>query len=167
VSFVNDYVSYFEGLAKTHESILHNDSEKHFFRLDPEEYLVGLKSDVNYPALMLEGYDCNFTDREANSILKSINGAFAIIKHLEEEGDTAGMHEIWDECEQIGLDILVRTYNEKYVRTGIIIKLDFNTVNMQLLANEADRAYGCRFTYSLIVRQNHLIDNSKWTDKDD
>jgi hypothetical protein len=164
---VNDYVAYFENLARMHEQILHTDSEKHFFRLDPDEYLIGLKSDVNYPALMLESYDCDFTDREANSILKTINGAFAILKHLDEEGDTASMHLIWDECEQIGLDILVRAYNEKYIRTGLIVNLDFNTVNMQLLHNEADRAYGCRFTFSILVRQNHMIDNSKWSDKDD
>jgi len=166
MSFISDYVGYFENLARVHRDILHTDSEKHFFRLDPEEYMISLTSEVNYPCLMLESYDCTFFDRETNNILKNINGAFAILKHLENEQDKNEVHEIWDECERIGTEILVRIYNEKFTRQNIVIKLDFNSVVMQPLANEPGRAYGMRFTYTVAVRQTHIIDNSKWSDND-
>jgi hypothetical protein len=166
MSFINEYVSYFENLARVHEDILHKDGEKHFYRLEPEEYLVGLTSEMNYPAIVLEAYDCSFQDKESNNILKNINGAFAILKHLENEQDIDGIHEIWDECEKIGTDFLIRIYNEKFTRQNIVIKLDMNSVTMAPVANGPGRVYGMRFTYTLMVRQTHLVEPSKWTDND-
>jgi hypothetical protein len=164
MSWINEYVSLFETLAKNHEEILHRDGEKHFFRLEPEEYLTGLTSEVNFPAMMLEGYDIGFGDKEANSILKYINGGFAILDRVGEQQDMNGIHEVWDRCEVICTDILVRIYNEKYSRHGIVVKLDFNNIQIQLLANETDGTYGVRCTFSLMTKQPHYINNSKWSD---
>jgi hypothetical protein len=167
MSFVNEYLAYFENLAKTHREILHLDEEKHFFRLEPEEYLISLTDDVNYPALMLEGYDVGFGDKETNNIMKYINGGFAVLDHLTEQQDVDAIHEIWDQCEKIGSDILVRIYNEKFTRLGMVLKLDFNNVQMQLVANDANGTYGVRYTFTLMARQPHIVDNTKWTDLDD
>jgi hypothetical protein len=164
MSFINEFVSFFENLARQHVHILHQDEEKHFFRLEIEEYLSSIPSSVNFPAFVLEGFDLSFFDRETNSILKNVNCAFAVLKHLEHEQDVDAIHQIWDECENIGLDILVRIYNEKFTRLGLIYKLDFNTVIANLVANDAGRSYGVRFTFTLMVRQSHIIDKSKWLD---
>lgn len=165
MSFINDFIAYFDNLAGQHKDIVHRDEEKHFFRLEADEYLSAIPSAVNYPALMLEAYDLTFSDKETNNIMKTMNCAFAILKHLPEEQDMDAIHQIFDECEVIGLDILVRIYNEKFTRKGIILKLDFSNVIGNLVANDSGRAYGVRFTFSLMGRQSHIIDNSKWMDK--
>ncbi|NQU53584.1 MAG: hypothetical protein HQ522_13705, partial [Bacteroidetes bacterium] len=58
----SDLITYFENLARKHKSILHTDTDKHFFRMEIDEVLAGInRTDVAYPMLILEGYGFGFT----------------------------------------------------------------------------------------------------------
>ena len=50
-----EYTAYFESIAR--DLVGHTENEKHFFRKGLEEFLNGLKTNVNYPAMLLDKFD--------------------------------------------------------------------------------------------------------------
>ena len=105
-------ITYFRTLAAQHMSIGHSLNEKHFYRFELEEILSGLK-DVNYPALILEGYRYSLVDNKSDNVLKERTGAFVLIDHLKDIGDFDAMHEVWDNMETICDDIIARIKSDK------------------------------------------------------
>lgn len=101
-----DLVAYFEQLARSHKDIAHTDSDKHFFRFELEEMLTGMRSKINYPALVLEGYDFEFTDEKSDNVHKRLNCAFMILGKVNDKGEFDLIHNLWDRLEEIGNEIM-------------------------------------------------------------
>ncbi|MFA6128787.1 MAG: hypothetical protein WC699_15920 [Bacteroidales bacterium] len=83
-----DLVTYMESLATHHKGILNRDDEKHFFRFELEEMLTGMKSNMNYPALVMEGYDFNFVDENSDNLQKRVSCAFMLLGKVSDKGIT-------------------------------------------------------------------------------
>ena len=111
-----DLVTYFENLASLHNSINHQVGEKHFFRFELEEMLTGMKSNLNYPALILEGYDFNFVDHDSDNLQKKVSCAFMLIGKVGDKGDYDAIHTLWDSLEEIGDELVVRILADKRER---------------------------------------------------
>lgn len=158
----SETIQYFKTIAAQHVQIGHSLTEKHFYRFELEEILSGLK-DVNYPALILEGYRYSLTDKQSDNVLKERTGAFVLIDHLSDRGDIDSMHEIWDNLESICDDIVGRIKadkrdpNMKQVRD-----FDLNTIQVALIANEHDLNYGIRCTFTLVSSMATDVDPDKW-----
>lgn len=170
MSFLNNYVSYFQFLAESHKSILHTDVEKHFFRMELDELMNGLPSLINWPAFILEAYDINYLSRSSNNILKSYNGAFTILQKISDTQDFNSIHEVWAECESIGTDFIIMMYNNRfklweadpYDPEGVVINFEINSVEGMPVAQDVDGAYGFRFTFSLIGKTDHNVVEKNW-----
>jgi len=159
----SEIIAYFEDIAKRHIAIKHSDSEKHFFRLELDEFYTGLRDDVNYPALVLEGYDYDFTDPKSDNVLKNRNGAFMLIDHCSEDDDFDRMHEIWDALEEIGDDILIKILADKRDRTVTTVRdFDLNNVEATLIANDVDQNYGIRFSFRISTHKSNDVNLAKW-----
>lgn len=161
-TFINDYITYFQNLAESHVDILHTDKEKHFFRMESTEILNGLTSEINWVAMILEAYDITYLSKNTNNILKSHNGSFMILDKPNDSQDYDEIHSIWEKCEKIGTDIIIKMYNTRLNVTEPVVKFDMDSVQAFPVATDIEGSYGYKFSFSLINRQPHLVDNLKW-----
>lgn len=170
MSFLSDYVAYFENLTRLHVDIKHTDIEKHFFRMELDELLSGLPSEINFPAFILEAYDINFISRQSNNILKSYNGAFTVLIKISDTQDFDSIHQVWEDCEKIGTDFIIMMYNHRfklwnadtYDTDDFIKSFDVNSVEGMPVAKSVDGTYGFRFTFSLIGKTKHNVIDKNW-----
>lgn len=159
-----DLISYFENLARRHVAIRHTDTEKHFFRMELDEVLGGMnRSDVSFPMLILEGYSFDYTDNKSDNLMKNRRGGFMLIDHLNDITDYDRMHQIWEEMEVIGDDLLAKIKADKRNRlTPAVRQFDFASVEAHLLMTELGNNVGIRFTFTLSAAQSTDVDESKW-----
>ena len=102
----SDLVKYFEKLASEHIEIKHTAQNKHFYRFELDEVLTGMCSNIKYPALILEAYDFNYSESNSDNIRKKRSGAFILIDRVSDMKDFNRIHEVWDNMEMIGEDLL-------------------------------------------------------------
>jgi hypothetical protein len=155
-------ITYFHTLAAQHVAIGHSYTEKHFYRFELEEILSNLKN-VNYPALILEAYRYSLSDKQSDNVQKERTGAFVLIDHLNDIGDFDAMHEIWDNMETICDDIIARIKTDKRNPAAKAVRdFDLNNVNVALIANENDRNYGIRCTFTISSPLTTDMAAEKW-----
>lgn len=158
----SDLILYFRTLASQHVAIGHSDAEKHFYRFELDEVLTGLKK-VNYPALILEGYRYSLIDKQSDNVMKERSGAFMLLGHLNDIGDYDAMHQLWDHLEMICDDIIVRIKADKRNPDAKAIRdFDLGSVNVALIANENDKNYGVRCTFTISSPLLSDINPEKW-----
>lgn len=105
MSTYTDYTAYFKQLAV--DLIGETDTEKHFFRKGLDEFLNGMSTSVNYPALLLDKYDFKYTDNGGDNIMKVRTIAFIICDHASDIEDYDRLDEITDLTE----GLIDRIYN--------------------------------------------------------
>ncbi len=159
----NDLVDYFKSLAEKHVSIRHSALAKHFYRFELDEVITGMCSSIKYPAMILEGYDFNYIESASDNILKRRSGAFIIIDHARDTKNFDEIHEIWERCEEIGNDILIKMRTDKESGLYPVLR-DFNI-------NESEGVpfpvislgqFGVRFSFNMTSVVNNEVDESKW-----
>lgn len=161
----SDLIAYFEYLAKKHTGIKHSDAEKHFYRFELDDIFTDLGKNVKFKALVLEGYDFDFTDNNSDNLLKGRNGAFMIIDYEGDENSLDKINNIYDECEEIGDEIVVRILNDKKNRNVPVVRdFNMNSVKGNMIANASKGYYGMRYSFSLVSPRTNEIDKTKWTD---
>lgn len=161
-STFSDIVEYFRKIAVEHISIGHRDIEKHFYRFEIDEVLTGLKK-INYPALILEGYAYSLLDNKSDNVIKRRNCAFMLLGHLSDIGDFDAMHELWDAQEQICDDIVAMMKADKRnPECSAVRDFDLNSVDVKLIANEMDKNYGIRCTFTVSSSRSMEVDPNKW-----
>jgi hypothetical protein len=160
----SDLITYFEILSRQHVQIRHSDQEKHFFHFEVDEVLAGInRTDVNYPMLVLEGYNFGFTDQNSDNLIKNRSGAFILLRQITDQSDYSQVHEVWDQLEQIGDDILSRIRSDKQSRRVPVVR-DFNldSVQASLLINAYGNNAGIRYTFTISSVQTADVDPEKW-----
>ena len=160
-----DLVAYFEQIARNHKDIRHTDSEKHFFRFELEEMLTGMRSKINYPALVLEGYDFEFTDEKSDNVHKRLNCAFMILGKVTDKGDFDLIHDLWDRLEEIGDEIIIRILSDKRSRVvPVLTYFSMNSVNGAPLTDLQLVHYGYRYAFTLSWPCPNDPDSQCWSD---
>mgnify|MGYP001765790163 CR=1 FL=1 len=164
----SDLVTYFETLARQHKSIGHSDQEKHFFRFEIEEVLAGInRTDSEYPMLVLEGYNFDYTDNKSDNILKNRNMAFDLLDVVKDITDYSEIHDVWNRMEAIGDDILARVKADKRnPQTPVVSDFSFASVQAIPIINETGNNAGIRYTFSLVSPAPADVDPEKWSDID-
>src|SRR5665647_777919 len=158
----SDLIQYFRTIATQHVAIGHSISEKHFYRFELDEVLTGLKK-VNYPALILEGYRYSLSDKQSENVMKERSGAFMLLGQLNDIGDYDAMHQLWDHLETICDDIIVRIKADKRNPDAKAIRdFDMGSVNVALIANENDKNYGVRCTFTISSPLCSDVNPEKW-----
>jgi len=157
-----DIIHYFRTLATQHESIRHSSAEKHFYRFEIDEVLSGLKT-INYPALILEGYRFSLIDKQSDNVLKERTGAFILLDHLNSISDYDAMHDLWDRLETICDDIIARIKSDKFNPSATSVRdFDLNNIEFAIIANENDKNYGIRCTFTIVSPFSTTPNPAKW-----
>jgi hypothetical protein len=160
-----EFVAYFENLAASHALIRHQAGEKHFFRFELEEMLTGMKSNLHYPALILEGYDFNFVDQDSDNVHKRLNCGFMLIGKISDKGDYDAIHTLWDYLEEIGDEIIVRMLSDKRERkTACLAYFHIRHVTGTPLTDINLIHYGFRYEFQLSWPLSNEIDREVWDD---
>lgn len=159
---MTDFIAYFRNLAATHAEIKHTNKEPHFYRFELDEVLSHLPSGINYPALVLEGYDYSFEDNRSDNVMKHRNAAFMILTEIADSTDFDAKAEKYDLCESIGDDIL-RRINKDKLTFPILRSFDFNKVEANMI-DGTSKTIGWRFAFPLPGKFLKDVDSSKWTD---
>lgn len=159
----NQYISYFESIARNLIAIGHTDTKKHFFRLEFEEVLTALPNQMNWPCMILEGYDVSFIDNKSDNILKVRNGAFVILDKVKNLQDFNAIHAVYDKCEVIVDDIISKIMNDKRSRQHAVVKdIDLSQVEIVMIANDVEGAFGFRCSFPIINTHDIAINPAKW-----
>lgn len=121
----------------------HTDTEKHIFRKGVIEFLEGLSDDVNYPAILIERADFNYTDSLSDNIMKTREMAIMVVDHAPDPSDTGDIENRQESCEIIADKILNRMQEAKhYERNEAMQAFSFNNVNGSEIQNVGDSNYG-------------------------
>ncbi len=158
----SDLIQYFKTLATQHVAIGHSANEKHFYRFELDEILTNIR-DVNYPALILEGYRFSLNDKKSDNVMKERTGAFVLIDHLHDGFDFDEMHELWDRLETICDDLITRIKSDKRNPAAVAVRdFDLGSVQVALIANEMAHNYGIRCTFTITSLFTTDVNPAKW-----
>lgn len=142
---INSYVEYFRTLAREHKEI--ND----FYMMDINEILDGLRSTVQYPALILENLSGSYFASNLDNPLEVINGGFLIIGHLKNPDDFPGEMLLIDFMKTIGHQVIARMLydhlNCELLAEKAIPGFDVNSVTFEVIGPIFDNDYGLLYTY--------------------
>ncbi len=145
------YISYFEAIARSHRQIAHSEQEKHFCRMNIEEVISDLRSQLLYPALLLESFEGGIIDHLSDNFLDKQEGAFMILKQCHND-DFEMENLLLDECRQIGMDIISRMIKDR--RDFLLQGFDPASVHYQKVGPVFDNAFGYRFSFSIETAAN-------------
>lgn len=159
----SELVEYFEKIAGEHKEILHSSAEKHFYRFELDEVLTGMCSEMNYPALILEGYTIDYSDSDSDNIQKRRGGGFILLDKVDDSKDFDAIHDLYDRLESIAEDILIRMRRDKQSRAVSVIRgFEISNVNGALLSVEELGQHGLRFSFEIVSGVNSEMNERKW-----
>jgi hypothetical protein len=159
----SDLVAYFQKIASEHVDIQHSATNKHFYRFELDEVLTGMCGNMKYPALILESYEINYSESTSDNIRKRRSGAFILLDKVKDLKDFNRVHEVWDEMEVIGDDILVKMKADKESRLVPVLRdFNINECSGTLLSIAELGQHGIRFTFNITGAQNGIVDTEKW-----
>ncbi len=157
---INSYVEYFRTIATEHKEI--ND----FYMMDINEPLAALRSNINYPALILTSLSGNFEASNLDNILDSINGGFLVIGHLDQIDDFSGELLLLARMMQIGTDIIARMLHDHMKCELLTLKaipgFNVNSVNYEMLGPVFDNDYGMMYAFKLTNILNLEFEPMAW-----
>ena len=145
-NFLIDYTVYMRMLATQHRRIRHTADTPHFFRGELQEFFEGLRSRVEFPCLITESSEVEYTGTRQN-LAKRRTTSFIVADSYENVGDFSEMEEKMSGCEMIAEELLGRmlTDTDKPFHS-----VDIEGIEGQYLANEAQRYVGYRVNLTLV-----------------
>lgn len=148
----SDIANYFQDLAQKHKEI------KEFKRYELDELLSNAMF-TSYPALVLEGFDFDFSGSSPDNVLKNRTGGFNIvlpcnINNAEERTQTL------DHLETIGDQFIMKIAKDKKERHPLLTAFDLSSIEGIHFANPAHGIVFCRYTFTL--RTKIVEDLSVW-----
>jgi hypothetical protein len=142
---VTAYLEYFRKIATEHVSI------KSFYVLDMNEPLSALRTEMLYPALIMNSMSGNFSSPNLDNILDEVRGGFLIIERLQDLDDFAGEMLLLQKMKKIGTDIISRMNHDllkcEPSAQKAIKGFSLNSVSYQMMDSIFDNCFGFLFTY--------------------
>lgn len=157
------FADYLQKLAALHIDLAHTPEEPHYFRGELEEFYIGFRNGVNFPALIQEGSEIRFTSDQAKNSFKERDTSFMIVQNYENADDYEAIYAAFDLCEKIGDELIRRMNEDKYDPACMVVK-DFliEDVSAVLIQNVRERYAGIRYTCTPKTLFWSEIDKNKW-----
>ncbi|MFZ4412926.1 MAG: hypothetical protein ACOYOV_07570 [Bacteroidales bacterium] len=156
----SELVAFFEELAKQHKKIDHSDLNKHFYRMELDEFASGVNNFIGYNMIMEVipfGYDGSNRDNS----FKTREVSFMVVKSIKEV-NKAAKSLAFDECESIVDDILSKLNNARCGFNGTIITFDPNGVDGHQVTD--GKNYGIRCIVEVKSKHNFEVVSANWKD---
>ncbi|MFC4261908.1 hypothetical protein ACFOWM_03395 [Ferruginibacter yonginensis] len=160
---VNNYTDYFRQMAVKHKDLRHDPASetgdapigsKHFGRFGSEEVITGLKSKVDWPALLVEMYEWKSKSEQAYSVVGDYAGGFSVYATANPE-NLNEVQEAFTFTESIMQDVLAKIWQDHYgpdkdMCNSPFKLFDFNSLEVMPVGPVFDRQFGWRCTFSFI-----------------
>jgi hypothetical protein len=156
---------YFESLATKHTYLKHTPTEKHFYRIDIEEYLLGVDSAI-YPLASLERAEFNLSGPHNDNISKNRTVSLMIIDKFEAD-DHDEINKIYSETEEVGEEFIKRILYDVELGTlpKLLRDLKASSISLQHLPkNPIELTCGVRIVMELQSAFDKQVDTTKWSD---
>lgn len=160
---VSAIIDYFRTVSTNHKSILHTESEKHFFRYSLTEMLNSLRSSMEYPAIGLENISGNIDDLLSDNKRNAAQLAFILIKPCPLL-DFENQEEIMDEMFEIGIDILGKIHKDLHIDSPIKV-FNFQDVDYSPIGPIFENHFGYRFAFTINNPAKIRFDGDKWNNE--
>lgn len=158
-SDVEDYIAYFEMLAKSHKDIQHTEENPRFTAFDIWQYEEGQKLSIKYPALLLAHEDGNLVDKKSDNVIDNIDASFMVIDHVQ-YSNFQKEREVLARTKRICKDILVRMREDK---ADFVIKgFDMDQIEYAKIGPVFSQKFGYQFTFTIQAPINIKYDESIW-----
>ncbi|MCX6250587.1 MAG: hypothetical protein NTX61_07540 [Bacteroidetes bacterium] len=144
---ISSYIEYFRQLSIEHKEI------NGFYMMDINEILDGLRSTVQFPALILENLSGSYMASNLDNPLEVINGGFLIIDHLKNPDYFQGEMALIDRMKEIGHQVIARMLHDHLKCEPLAEKaipgFDINSVIFGVIGPVFDNDYGCLFSIKI------------------
>ena len=159
-----EYVSYFREIAEKLKDIGHTAENKKFTRINIEEVLNGLRSDLDMstPVMVLENYEASFNDNRSDNVFKDLNGALMVLQNVD-HGDYEGEAEAMDRCESAIMKIIAKMKEDRDYRQIIPLRgFELNSVRLYKVGGVFDNSYGYRMEFMLRGAVPLVVEPNDW-----
>jgi hypothetical protein len=146
-------------LASEHKDIGEDnpkENRKHFFQGELEEFYKGLRSVVEFPALVVEGFKLDFRNVFD---FKNRESAFTVVYAYKDHEAYEQITEAFSNSEDVGLEILRRMLEDAQEVDCQIRIDDISGIQIQ---NEKEKYCGIRFSFTLYNGNDTDINPDKW-----
>jgi hypothetical protein len=150
-----EYYQFMKQIAERYRLIAHSEQQAHFFRGELEEFYVGLRNRVNFPALVVEGFNLSYSDT-----VKRRETSFIIAQSYTEQDDYDQLEEVFDLCERIG-DEVVRYLGEYFSECARI-----TNITAAQLENESEKYCALRYTFDIEMPFYQDLNADDWDEQD-
>jgi hypothetical protein len=149
------YYDLMEELAREHTEVQHTDDERHYFRRELEEFYMGLRNKVHFPAIIAEGYETSYQNE-----IHHKETSFIVVQGYAERDDYSAIEEAFETCEVIGEDFLSRLVQGE----ATPVCLSITPLGAAQMINETEKYVGVRFTIDIAFIRYPSINKQKWFD---
>ena len=157
---VRAYLHYFQTLAKEHGHI--ND----FFVMDINEPLTAMRSQIAYPALIMNSLHGKFLAPNLDNILDEVTGGFLIIGRVAKVNDFSAEMLLLQQMKEIGTDIIARMNRDLKAceprAQKAILGFTLNSVSYQMVDGIFDNCFGFLFTFKIHAAMVFEYNPLKW-----
>jgi len=152
------YITYFKNLAGLHKAV------RGFYIMDINEVMEDIRSDLLYPALILNsvsGFVSPNTTRD--NFLSTVKSGFLVIDHLEDPGDYALEMAILHNTFSIGRQLVARILQDCSDPMAHPYQLDTSSVKFEMMDAIFNHDFGFMFTFDLKYRIGDMkVDPDQW-----
>ena len=123
----SEITAFFEQLAQTHNKINHSSTDKHFYRMELNDFAAGVNGFKGFN-LILEVMPLKYDGNNNDNVFKIREVAFIIVKSLTIINKEA-ISAAFDECEAIVDDILSKLNNARCGFNSTVISYDPSSID--------------------------------------
>jgi hypothetical protein len=154
------YVHYFEQIAMEHVDIAHSSTEKHFSRLNINEMIQALNTDINYPCLLLESLEGGL-EAVSDDQINDVKTCGFMVVDLADLGDYADQDEVLDKMFVLAMEIVSRMRDDRKMHSWLR-RLNLDRVKYFKVGPLFDRAFGYLVEFEIKTQINLTYNPAKW-----
>jgi hypothetical protein len=161
-----EIAEYFENLARQHVAVKHTEVDPHFFRINLEDIISGLKNHDANPAVFLELPEARIHGETSDNSFLSRYCAVTFMKKVPPDDRVAEI-EAYDNMEALGIDFMSRLNRDyKNFSNRLIKEFDYKNIPIYKVGPMMHSMYGMRFEISIgEPATNFMIYNpANWLD---
>ncbi len=137
----SEIVAFFEQLAIDHKQLNHSDLHKHFYRMELNEFALGVKGFEGYN-MILEVMPISYDGSNRDNCFKIREVAFIIVKSLSDVNKEA-ISSAFDDCEIIVDDVLSKLNNARVGFNNIVITFDPSSIDAHQVSDGKNFGVRC------------------------
>lgn len=160
-NILTDYITYMRTLAERHTSLNHSTNEKHFFRGELEEFWNQFRSMVNFPCLVTEKSEIEYSGY-VGQMTKTRITSFIVVDTYDQHDDYDNILLKMSNCETIAEQIMGRMMTDE---DSPFSNIDTGKLHGEYLQNEQERYVGYVIAFSS-TEPVCLINNEVWNEED-